>query len=178
MKLVDRVDEGVRVARRCEATSNRCEPVGQIGERRLGHAGSGKEEQSAQPLQTFPCTVHAAMALRRGRKRAVTDLKLGEGHLPYSLAHRHCRIETIGHKAPRRPPVHPSLMILGRWVRGQVPFPCGSSVDKVRHGAVAASQFCARSSGSWLVTRSLTTATESAPAASTTGALSAVLAPS
>ena len=67
LELVDGVDQGMGVARRRKAARNDGEPVGQIGEDRLGHAGPHQQEQRAKPLQAFAGAVHAAMPLGRGR---------------------------------------------------------------------------------------------------------------
>ena len=103
------------------------------------------------------------------------EIKLGEGHAAQRLAHWNRRIETIAHRRPfALAGICPARMILARGAPGQGHNargqPCGRPVDKLRHGAVAVSQFCARFSGSWLVTISVMTATESAPEASTIGA--------
>src|SRR6187200_3306675 len=49
VQLIDRIDQSMRVACSGEAAGDSRELVGQIGESRLGHAGSGKKEERAQP---------------------------------------------------------------------------------------------------------------------------------
>src|SRR6476469_8006638 len=53
VQLIDRIDQSMRVACSREAAGDSRELVGQICESRLGHAGSGKKEERAQPLETF-----------------------------------------------------------------------------------------------------------------------------
>ena len=100
LELIDSVDQGMGVARGCKAACDHGELVGEIGEHRLRHTRSHQQEQRAKALQAFAGAMHAAMPFRRGRQRAVGNLKLAEGYAPDCLAHRHCRIETITHKAP------------------------------------------------------------------------------
>ena len=69
-------------------------------ERGLKTDRPGEQEQRAESLQAFAGAVHPAMALRRGCKRAVSNLQLGKGYTPQCLAHRHRRIETVTHRAP------------------------------------------------------------------------------
>ena len=71
------------------------------------------------------CARRCMTLRRRGRQRAMGDLKLGKGHASQCLAHRHCRVETVTHQAPwtgwsrNNPPL--TRMIPRRGAGGQVP---------------------------------------------------------
>ncbi len=88
------------IAGRRKPAGDDSKTIGQIGEDRFWHAGPRQEQERAKAFQAFAGAVHAAMPLGRCRQRAMGDLKLAKRHAPHSLAHRHCRIETIAHHAP------------------------------------------------------------------------------
>ena len=79
LELVDGVEQRLGIARRGEALADAGDPRGQIAEDGLGHARARQQQQRAQSFEALTGAVHAGMAVRRGRQRAVSDLEVRRG---------------------------------------------------------------------------------------------------